>query len=52
MFDCYMFKTSLGSLGAFLSFGELISRKAVVVEQNGPKYGPIRGKFLVHAEYF
>ncbi len=40
-FDCQLFKFSLGSFGAFPIFDDLVSRKRLVVEQNGPKFGPL-----------
>ena len=35
-----LFKFSLGSFGAFLKLDDYVSRKRLVVEQNGPKVGP------------
>ena len=40
-FDCQVFKFSLGSFGAFPFFDDLVSRKWLVVQQNGPKFGPV-----------
>ncbi len=45
-----MFKLSLGSFGAFPIFADLVhavSRKRLMVERNGPKFGPW-GKYLVY----
>ncbi len=42
-----MFKFSLGSFSAFPIFDNLVSRKRLVIEQNGPKFGP-RSKNLVY----
>ena len=42
-FDCEVFNFSLGPFGAFLIFANLIhvvSRKWLIVERNGPKFGP------------
>ena len=35
------FKLSLGSFSAFPIFSNLVSQKRLVVEQNGPKLGPL-----------
>ena len=40
-FDCQVFKLSLGSFGAFPFFDDLVSRKWLVVERNGAKFGPL-----------
>ncbi len=47
-----MFKFSLGSFGAFPIFGNLVSRKEVVVERNGPKFGPQRQVFRAYRVLF
>ena len=41
-----MFKVSLGSFDAFPIFGDLVSRKRLIVERNGRKFGP-RGPYKV-----
>ena len=42
-FDCQVFKFSLGSFGAFPFFDDLVSRKRLLVERNGPNFGPLGG---------
>ncbi len=39
-FDSLVLKVILGSLGAFPIFGNFVSRKRLVVEPNGVKFGP------------
>ena len=46
-----MFKFTLGPFGAFLIFADLVSRKRLIVERNGHKFGH-GGKSLVYIEYF
>ncbi len=43
-----MFKFSLGSFGAFSIFDNLVSQKRLVVERNGPKFGPHGYAFSVY----
>ena len=46
-----MFKFSLESLGAFPYFADrvdVVSRKRLIVEQNGPKFGPQGEVFCVY----
>ncbi len=40
-FDCQVFKFTLGSFGTFPFLDDLVSRKRLVVERNGPKFGPL-----------
>ena len=42
-FDCLVFKFSLESFGAFPIFADLVpfvSRQRLIIERNGPKFGP------------
>ena len=49
-FDCQVLKFSLGSFGAFPFFDDLVSRKLLVVERDGPKFGPL-GQ-VMYIQYF
>ncbi len=44
-----MFKFILGSLSAFLIFGDFVYQKPVVIERNGSKFQP--QKSFMHTEY-
>ncbi len=46
-----MVKVILGSFGAFPIFDNRVSRKRLVVERNGEKFGP-RGEYSVYTGYF
>ncbi len=46
-----MVKVILGSFGAFPIFGKVVSRKLLVLERNGVKFGS-RGEYSVYKEYF
>ncbi len=41
-FDTSMIKVILGSLGAFTIFEKAVSRKRLVIDRNGVKFGPRR----------
>ncbi len=43
-----MFKFSLGSLGAFPIFDDLVSQKRLIVEQNTPNFGAQGQVFSVY----
>ena len=49
-FDTVVIKVILGSFSAFLFFDKLASRKWLVVERSGLKFG--RGEYSVYTGYF
>ncbi len=50
-FDGYMSNVKLGSLSTFLTFGNLLSEKRLVVDRNRRKF-VLWDKYSAHAGYF
>ncbi len=50
-FDTSVIKVILGSFGAFPTFEKPVSRKPLVIERNGVKFG-LGGEYSVYTGYF